>query len=62
MDPFPSKDMQTLLLRFAPIFMKDTHSTEYKVKSIFIFRVIMKIHRKLSVLNTKITITRKIKT
>ena len=33
----PSKDMQTPLLIFAPIFMKDVHSVESNEKSIFRF-------------------------
>ena len=34
-DPVPSKDMQTLLLSFAPIFMKDAQCVELNEKSIF---------------------------
>ena len=43
--PVPSKDMQTLPLSFAPIFMKDAHSAESNENSILKF-LFFRVNRK----------------
>ena len=61
---FPATDMQTLPLSFDPVSMNDAECGETNEKSIFpifIFRVIVKVHRNLGYLSTQMTITRKIK-